>query len=79
MEFETSDDGFAVVFYRHGAQKLSGIAQKTAQKEEKTAQKKDRINVLLEYCKEPRDRDDEASWYKTQNHIQKRLSESLAG
>lgn len=32
MEFETPDDGFVVVFYRHGTQKLSGTAQKTAQK-----------------------------------------------
>ena len=32
---ETPDDGFVVVFYRHGTQKLSGIAQKTAQKEKK--------------------------------------------
>lgn len=51
VEFETPDDGFVVVFYRHGTQKLSGTAQKTAQKEE-------RINALLEYCKEPRDRDE---------------------
>lgn len=35
---KTPDDGFVVVFYRHGTRKLSGIAQKTAQKE-KTAQK----------------------------------------
>ena len=59
---ETPDDGFGVVFYRHGTQKLSGIAQKTAQKEEKTAQettqKEERINALLEYCKEPRDREE---------------------
>ena len=58
VEFETPDDGFVVVFYRHGTQKLSGIAQKTAQKEEKTAQKKERINALLEYCKKPRDRNE---------------------
>lgn len=32
-------------------EKLSGAAQKTAQKEE-------RINALLEYCKEPKDRDE---------------------
>ena len=32
VEFEAPDDGFVVVFYRHGTQKLSGIAQKTAQK-----------------------------------------------
>lgn len=51
VEFETPDDGFVVVFYRYGTQKLSGTAQKTAQKEE-------RINALLEYCKEPRDRDE---------------------
>lgn len=35
VEFEIPDDGFVVVFYRHGTQKLSGTAQKTAQKEEK--------------------------------------------
>ena len=69
VEFETPDDGFVVVFYRHGTQKLSGTAQKIAQKEEKTAQKEERtaqkiaqkeerINALLEYCKEPRDRDE---------------------
>jgi len=58
VEFETPDDGFIVVFYRHGTQNLSGIAQKTAQKEEKTAQKEERINALLAYCKEPRDRDE---------------------
>lgn len=62
VEFQTPDDGFVVVFYRHGTQKLSGTAQKTAQKEEttaqKTAQKEERINALLEYCKEPRDRDE---------------------
>lgn len=51
VEFETPDDGFVVVFYWHGTQKLSGTAQKTAQKEE-------RINALLEYCKEPRSRDE---------------------
>lgn len=83
VEFEIPDDGFVVVFYRHGTQKLSGTAQKTAQKEEKTAQKtaqkEERINALLEYCKEPRDRDDEVSWYKTQNNIQKRLPESIIG
>ena len=39
VEFETPDDGFVVVFYRHGTQK------------------EERINALLEYCKEPRDRD----------------------
>ncbi len=72
VEFEIPDDGFVVVFYRHGTQKLSGTAQKNAQKEE-------RINALLEYCKEPRDRDDEVSWYKTQNNIQKRLPESIIG
>ena len=59
---ETLEKGFVVVFYRHGTQKLSGTAQKTAQKEEttaqKTAQKEERINALLEYCKEPRDRDE---------------------
>lgn len=32
---KTPDDGFGVVFYRLGIQKLSGTAQKTAQKEEK--------------------------------------------
>ena len=62
VEFKMPDDGFVVVFYRHGTQKLSGTAQKTAQKEEttaqKTAQKEERINALLEYCKEPRDRDE---------------------
>ena len=62
VEFQTPDDGFVVVFYRHGTQKLSGTAQKTAQKEEttaqKTAQKEERLNALLEYCKEPRDRDE---------------------
>ncbi len=51
VEFETPDEGFVVVFYRHGTQKLSGTPQKNAQKEE-------RINALLEYCKEPRDRDE---------------------
>ena len=51
VEFETPDDGFGVIFYRHGTPKLSGTAQKTAQKEE-------RINALLEYCKEPKDRDE---------------------
>ncbi len=55
VEFETPDDGFVVVFYRHGTQKLSGSAQKTAQK---PTQKEERINALLEYCKEPRDRDE---------------------
>ena len=70
VEFETPDDGFVVVFYRYGTQKLSGTAPKTAQKEE-------RINALLEYCKEPRGRDDEVSWHKTQNHIQNRLPESI--
>ena len=62
MEFDTPDDGFVVVFYRYGTQKLSGTAQKNAQNEEKTAQKtaqkEERINALLEYCKEPRDRDE---------------------
>ncbi len=58
VEFETLDDGFVVIFYRHGFQKLSGTAQKTAQKQEKTAQKQEKINALLEYCKEPRDRDE---------------------
>lgn len=62
VEFETPDEGFVVVFYRHGTQKLSGTPQKTAQKEEttaqKNAQKEERINALLEYCKEPRDRDE---------------------
>ena len=62
VEFQTPDEGFVVVFYRHGTQKLSGTAQKTAQKEEKTAQKtaqkEEKINALLEYCKEPRDRDE---------------------
>ena len=37
---------------------MSGTAQNTAQKEENTAQKEERINALLEYCKEPRDRDE---------------------
>lgn len=50
-EFETPDDGFVVVFYRHGTKKLSGTAQNTAQKEE-------RFHALLEYCKEPKDRDE---------------------
>lgn len=58
VEFETPEDGFVVVFYRYGSQKLSGFAQKTAQKEEKTAQKEERINALLEYCKKPRDREE---------------------
>ena len=58
VEFETLDDGFAVIFYRRATQKLSGTAQKTAQKQEKTAQKTNRINALLEYCKEPRDREE---------------------
>lgn len=62
MEFETPDDGFVVVFYRHGIQKLSGTAQKTAQKGEKTAQKEERINALLAYCKEPRDRNEMMSF-----------------
>ncbi len=51
VEFETPDDGFVVIFYRRGTQKLSGTAQKTAQKEKK-------VNALLEYCKEPRNRDE---------------------
>ena len=55
VEFETPEDGFVVVFYRHGTQKLSGTAQKSAQK---TAQKEEKINALLEYCKEPRARDE---------------------
>lgn len=50
-EFETPDDGFVVVFYRHGTKKLSGTAQNTAQKEE-------RFHALLEYCKEPKNRDE---------------------
>ena len=54
-EFETPDDGFVVVFYRHGTKKLSGTAQNTAQN---TAQKEERFHALLEYCKEPRDRDE---------------------
>lgn len=32
-EVEALDDGFAVVFYRHGTQKLSDTAQKTVKKE----------------------------------------------
>lgn len=62
VEFETSDDGFIVVFYRHGTQKLSDTAQKTAQEgattAQKTFQKEEKINALLEYCKEPRNRDE---------------------
>ena len=58
VKFETPDDGFAIVFYWYVTQKLSGTAQKNAQKEEKSAQKEERINTLLEYCKEPRDRDE---------------------
>ncbi len=58
VEFETPEDGFVVVFYRHDSSKLSGTAQETAQNQKKTAQKGDRINALLEYCKEPRDRDE---------------------
>ncbi len=58
MEFETPDDGFVVVFYRHGTQKLSGIAQKEEKTAQKNAQKEEKISALLEYCKEPRDRDE---------------------
>lgn len=47
FEFEASDDGFVAVFCWHGTQK-----------EEATAQKEKRINALLKYCKEPRDRDE---------------------
>ncbi len=47
VEFKTPDDGFVVVFYRHRTRKLSG-----------TAHKEEKINALLEYCKEPRDRDE---------------------
>ena len=54
-EFETPDDGFVVVFYRHGTKKLSGTAQNTAQN---TSQKEERFHALLEYCKEPKDRDE---------------------
>lgn len=51
VEFETLNDGFAVVFYRHNIKKLSDSAQKSAQKSEK-------ISALLEYCKEPGSRDE---------------------
>lgn len=55
---ETLEKGFVVVFYWHGTQKLSGTAQKEETTAQKTAQKEERINALLEYCKEPRDRDE---------------------
>lgn len=54
VEFETAEDGFVVVFYWRDNPQLSG----TAQKQKKTAQKGERINALLEYCKEPRDRNE---------------------
>ena len=44
-----------MVFYWQSSQKLSGTAQKTAQK---TTQKEERINALLEYGKELRDREE---------------------
>ena len=47
-----------LLLYWYVTQKLSGTAQKNAQKEEKSTQKEERINTLLEYCKEPRDRDE---------------------
>ena len=72
LEYEILNDGLIVAFYRYGTQKLSDTAQKNDKKEE-------RINALLEYCKEPRDRDDEVSWYQTQNYIQKQLPESIIG
>lgn len=58
VEFETPDDGFIVVFYRHATHKLSGTAQKEEKTAQKNAQKEERINALFEYCKEPRDRDE---------------------
>lgn len=58
VEFETPDDGFVVIFYRHGIEKLSGTAQKEEKTAQKTAQKEERINALLEYCKKPRNRDE---------------------
>ena len=58
VEFETPEDGFVVVFYRYGTQKLSGTAQKEEKTAQKNTQKEERINALLEYCKEPRDRDE---------------------
>lgn len=58
VEFETPEDGFVVVFYRHGSQKLSGTAQNEERTAQKNAQKEERINALLEYCKKPRDREE---------------------
>lgn len=46
VEFETPDDGFVVVFYRHGIQKLSGTAQKEGTTAQKTAQKKESMRCL---------------------------------
>lgn len=53
VEFKTLEDAFVVVFYRYVTQNLSDTAQKTAQK---IIQKEERINALLEYCKEPKNR-----------------------
>ncbi len=58
VKFETPDDGFIVIFYRHDTQKLSGTAQKEEKTAQKIAQKEERMNALLEYCKEPRNRDE---------------------
>ncbi|MBD5481569.1 MAG: hypothetical protein HDR15_03405 [Lachnospiraceae bacterium] len=58
VKFEMPDESFVVGFYRHGIQKLSGTAQKEETTAQKIAQKEERINALLEYCKEPRDRDE---------------------
>ncbi len=53
VEFKTLEDAFIVVFYRYVTQNLSDTAQKTAQK---IIQKEERINALLQYCKEPKNR-----------------------
>lgn len=37
---------------------MSGIAQKEEKTAQKNAKKEERINALLEYCKEPRGRDE---------------------
>ena len=58
VEFETPDDGFVVVFYRHGIQKLSDTAQKEERTAQKTAQKEEKVHALLKYCKESRNRDE---------------------
>ena len=53
VEFKTLEDAFIVVFYRYITQNLSDTAQKTAQK---IIQKEEKINALLQYCKEPKNR-----------------------